>query len=112
MFGEKDRELKRLEKELLRSDQSTEVPEDEDDGILFNEDLISAETKVPYRNFANGYRAYTNQPSDVNLEEYSEEVRDGGQKSNAPLVALALGLFACILLVLCWWAWRYLGVFE
>ena len=102
---EKDLELKRLEEALLREERPQEEDFPFDDG-----DTTPAETHAPYRNFANGYRAYTNQPSDVDMEDYSEEVRAGDKSSSAPLMILALVLIIAILLVLCWWVVRYMGV--
>ena len=111
MFEQKDSQLRRLEEELLREEQAANTDPDGVEDILFEEDAGDLpQVQVPYRNFFNGYQAYTNQPSGVDLDSYSEDVRTGGEKSNAPLVILALTLFICILMVLCWWVWRYAEV--
>ncbi len=114
MFGDTKKELQRLEKELLAQEELQQPPEEED--ILFDDEFhmddgqILPNVQVSYRNFANGYQAYTNHPSDVDMEQYTQQVLDGKERSNAPLVVLVLVLLTCILMVVCWWAYRYMGI--
>ncbi len=105
-------ELKRLADGLLAEDETNEQQDDTglDDFFLEDNDTTPADVQVPYRNFANGYRARTNQPSDVDLESYSEEVYGSKAPSNKPLIILALILLTCNILVLCWWVWRLGGL--
>lgn len=116
MFGDTKKELQRLEEELLTQEEPKQTPEEEN--ILFDDEFdieggrIPADVQVSYRNFANGYRAYTNQHSDVDMERYTQQVMEGEKKSNAPLVVLILVLLACILMVICWWAYRYMGILS
>ena len=104
-------ELKRLADGLLAEDETPARQENDPiDGFFIEDnDTTPADVQVPYRNFANGYRAKTNQPSDVDLERYSEEVYGTKAPSNKPLIILALTLLTGIIAVLCWWAWRLGG---
>lgn len=102
-------ELKRLADGLLAEDE----PQDRtglEDFFLEDSDTTPADVQVPYRNFANGYQARTNQPSDVDLDSYSEAVYGAKEPSNKPLIILALILLSGIIAVLCWWVWRLGGL--
>ena len=101
--------LGRLSEELL-AEENREDKSLPGDFFLEDDDTTPAELNEPYRNYANGYRAWTNQPSGVDLEEYSEEVYAGKTRSNKPLVLLALVLTLCILLLVGWWVWRLGGL--
>ena len=105
-------ELKRLAEGLLAEDETPAQQDDSpiDDFFLEDIDTTPTDVQVPYRNFANGYQARTNQPSDVDLESYSEEVYGARAPSNKPLIILALCLLTGIIALLCWWVWRLGGL--
>ena len=103
-------ELRRLADGLLAEDEEEQHSDALEDFFLEDNDTTPADVQVPYRNFANGYRARTNQPSDVDLDSYSEEVYDAKTPSNKPLIILALILLSCNIAVLCWWVWRLGGL--
>jgi hypothetical protein len=105
-------ELKRLANGLLAEDEAPARQEDADiDGFFLEEnDTVPADVQVPYRNFANGYQAKTNQPSDVDLDSFSDEVYGAKAPSNKPLIILALILLTCNIALLCWWVWRLGGI--
>ena len=70
--------LERLERELLAEEQPEPTEDDLDlliDDILFDdeEDTPLEETMI-YRNSANQYRAYNADRTDLDLEDYSDEV--------------------------------------
>ena len=103
-------ELRRLADGLLAEDEEAQQSDALEDFFLEENDTTPADVQVPYRNFANGYQARTNQPSDVDLERYSEEVYGGKRPSNKPLIILALILLSCNIALLCWWVWRLGGL--
>ena len=103
-----DQELKRLSEELLAGEQTEQSAFEEDFSFEIT-DTTPGELHGPYRNFANGYRAQTNQPSDVDLESYSQQVYEAQAPSNKPLIILALTLTGCIVALLLWWVWRLGG---
>lgn len=103
-------ELRRLADGLLAEDEEAKQSDALEDFFLEDNDTTPADVQVPYRNFANGYQARTNQPSDVDLERYSEEVYSGKRPSNKPLIILALILLSCNIALLCWWVWRLGGL--
>ena len=103
-------ELRRLADGLLAEDEEVKQSDALEDFFLEDNDTTPADVQVPYRNFANGYQARTNQPSDVDLERYSEEVYSGKRPSNKPLIILALILLSCNIALLCWWVWRLGGL--
>ena len=103
-------ELRRLADGLLAEDEEAKQSDALEDFFLEDNDTTPADVQVPYRNFANGYQARTNQPSDVDLERYSEEVYGGKRPSNKPLIILALILLSCNIALLCWWVWRLGGL--
>lgn len=105
----KKMDLGKLSQELLAEEEAARTPMEED-FALDDGDTTPAELHGPYRNFANGYQARTNQPSDVDLEDYSRQVYDAEGVSNKPLIILALVLTGCILLLVLWWVWRLGGL--
>lgn len=131
MFKDTDKELQRLEAELLAEEevqQPQAVPEEEPDEELLSEeelDALLADTgpakgRVVYQNFSNGYgrelrnyasgyNAYNSDTCDEDLDSYSEEVRQEPKKYTA-LVVLACLLAAGIVGILLWWLLRYGGL--
>lgn len=110
MFRDKEEELARLE-ELLEEDASKEEAPEEDDETDFLE-APSGDTSE-YRNFANDYgniNAYNSDNTDVDLASFSDEVYTPTEQKNTGLLIAAAALLGGILLVLIWWAIRFVGV--
>ena len=106
MFRDKDEALARLEEELLEEEPETTAKEQS----LLEEP--SGDTKE-YKNFANDYgnaNIYNADTSDLDLEEFSEEVYEPIEKKRPNLLVVAFLLLAGIFLVLAWWVIRYMGV--
>lgn len=115
MFKDRNEELRRLEEALLEEeelqtpDPVEEAPEDEDlltDEILDEllEDTTPVPGNVPYQNFSNDYgQAYNADNADVDLEEYSEAVRQP-KKDHSGLVILvcllALGVLGMLIFLM------------
>ena len=111
MFKDTQKELERLEAELLaQQPEDEEEPEEdwEDEDDLLDDDDDIEEAPV-YRNFSNRYRAYNTDRTDWDPEELAEELEEPRKPSIWGWCALALTLVACILLVLVWWAIRFYG---
>lgn len=123
MFKDKREELERLEAQLrLEEEQDAleeacyeEFDDEEDDDGFEEEGLDQFEEEVTqlYRNYSNRYgrvRGYNTDDSDIDLDEYSEEVRQPKKRSDLlVLSAIAMALLAGIFAVLAWWAVRLLG---
>lgn len=127
MFKDKREELERLEAQLrLEEEQEAleeayheefdDITEEDYDGFEEEEeDLDQFEEEVTqlYRNYSNRYgqvRGYNTDDSDIDLDEYSEEVRQPKKRSDIlVLSAIAMALLAGIFAVLAWWAVRLLG---
>ena len=113
MFRDKEEELARLE-ELLEEvedllDETEDLPQEEEIDFL---EEPSGDTKE-YKNFANDYgkvTVYNADKADLDLEEYGDEVYEPKEKKNTDLLVTAALLLVGILLVLSWWAIRFLGV--
>lgn len=110
MFRDTSEELARLEAELLaeeepeEEEQPLEEEEGEEDLPWQFEDTRPAGGQVIYqnysndygkelRNYASGYRAYNSDDCDEDLEEYSEDVRQGKRSGGTVLLAI----IACLL---------------
>ena len=109
MFRDKEEALSRLEEELLEEDSvPEETPEEEPDFL----EEPSGDTNE-YKNFANDYgsvKIYNADSSDLDLEEFSEEVYEPTMPKRTNLLLIAFLLLVGIFLVLGWWVIRYLGV--
>lgn len=115
MFKDRNEELRRLEEALLEEEElqtpepEEETPEDEDlltDEILDEllEDTAPVPGNVPYQNFSNDYgQAYNADHVDVDLEEFSEQVREP-KKDHSGLVIviclLALGVLGVLIFLM------------
>ena len=123
MFKDKDRELERLQAQLLAEEEALPAEEDCDDDDSADweesedweaEDDWEAEeadmdaTRV-YPNFSNDYgRIYNNDTADADMESYSDQVYSGKkQPGTLGLCIIALCLVAAILGVLAWWIIRF-----
>lgn len=100
MFKDRDAQLRRLEEALLEEEEESpelteEVPEDEDlltDDVLDEllEDAAPTQNHVPYQNFSNDYgNAYNADASDVDLDEYADQLQQPARKDRSGLVILA-----------------------
>lgn len=131
MFKDKDKELRRLEAELLleaelekeearleaelaEEEALLEAELEEAEALLEDDDDFGREDVDTYRNFANQYTAfdaYNSDTTDEDLDEYSEEVyHSGAGRSIGCLGFLAVCLTLAILGVLAWMAARYWGI--
>ena len=109
MFRDAKEELKRLEDALLAEEEAEEYEEEvEEEDDAFEPDAPEIADAGPYRNFANNYRAYNTDRTDVDLDEYSEAVRQpkGGVSC---LGALALLLLGGIFVMLMLFVLKYYG---
>ncbi len=97
MFKDTQKELERLEAELLE-----EEPEqwDEEDPLLDDDDDFGEETPEVYRNFSNRYKAYNTDRTDWDPEELGEEL---DRKPISGLALFLLVLMAGIIGLLVWW---------
>ena len=94
MFRDREKELKRLEEELLEEEQN--IPEDTD------ELLEQLHLELDEDQFYNSDRV------DLDPEDLSDQLEQPKEKLTG-LVITALLLTAGILAILCWWAVRLLG---
>ncbi len=140
MFKDTEKELKRLEEELLAAEEMDQEEEDleevydEDYEEDFDEEYDAApqeqvsnswtdETQVfecipQYRsaaenhNRAAGGAVYNADKVDRDLEDFSEEVRKPKRSGVTGLLITALLLTAGILAVVAWWLVRYWEIFR
>ena len=112
MFKETQKELERLEAELLAEEEEEleeEYEEDEEaweDDLLDDDDDFGEDSPEVYRNFSNRYRAYNTDRTDWDPEELGEELERPRRSGIWGLCALALALVAGIILALAWWVFN------
>ena len=92
MFRDAKEELQRLEEELLEAEEQP--------GEELEEDYVNQSADC---------RVYNSDRTDVDLEEFSQQVRET-EKSLTGWVVLAFVLMTGIVCVLGYWVLRYLGV--
>ena len=96
MFRDAQEELERLEQLLEAEDREEQDPVDEE--------LSDSEEEEPevFRNYANNYggKVYNADRTDVDLEDYSREVREPKSQGVSWLVALVFLLFTGIVIML------------
>ena len=97
MFKDTQKELERLEAELLE-----EEPEqwDEEDPLLDDDDDFGEETPEVYRNFHNHYKAYNADRTDWDPEDLAQELE---RRPRRGLAVFLLLLLAGVIGVLVWW---------
>ena len=97
MFKDTQKELERLEAELLE-----EEPEqwDEEDPLLDDDDDFGEETPEVYRNFSNRYKAYNADRTDWDPEDLGEELE---RRPRRGLAVFLLLLLAGVIALLVWW---------
>ena len=118
MFRDRDEELRRLEEALLEEEEEEqkqrieeeieeerqrarreEEEEEEDDISFYQPDDTEDDEADTFPNYANNYRAYNSDRVDVDLDEYSEQVRQEPKRGSC-LLTLALILLCGILVML------------
>ena len=106
MFRDRDEELNRLQEKLLEEEESQQEPEDTDD-ITFPEDEPEEEETEVYQNFSNdygkslrnyasGYNAYNADRTDIDLESFSQQVREPKKSGCSPLLVVFFLLTAAV----------------
>ena len=98
MFKDTEKELERLEAELMEQ----EPEEYEEDDLLDDDDDFGEETPQVYRNFSNRYKAYNTDRTDWDPDDLAEELERKPKWGLAIFLLLLLGAIG----VLVWW---YLG---
>ena len=106
MFKDTQKELQRLEVELLAQEPEEE---NEEDALLDDEDDFGEELPEVYRNFRNRYSAYNTDRADWDLEELGEEPDTPKRSGIWGLCALILALTAGIFLLLALWVVKFRG---
>lgn len=115
MFRDKQEELERLQSALLQEEQTAQpeeaFPAEEDfEELLWDTD--QGENPPVYqnysndygrilRNFASGYQAYNTDKADIDLDEYSDEVRSDGKVATW-WIWLVLLLMAAVVVAIGW----------
>lgn len=128
MFRDASEELERLQAELLAEEEPEEEIPDQppEEDYLYDEyeDTRPAQGPAVYqnysndygknlRNYASGYRAYNTDTTDEDLDEYSEEVRQGKTSRGGCCLAV-VAIFLALLIagaVVLWFAYTrgYIG---
>ena len=115
MFKDTQKELERLEAELLAQEpedaQAEESDEEWDDQDSLWDDETDFGQEVPevYRNFSNHYKAYNSDRTDWDPEELGDALDRPSRAGIWALCALAMALVAGIFLVLAWWVVKLNG---
>ena len=122
MFRDRDEELQRIQEQLLEDEE----PETEETDQLLDEDTLDAllsdsqQSRNPrvyqnfsndygknLRNYASGYQAYNVDRTDVDLDSFSEAVRE--PERSGKLLWLAFVLLGLAVAVVAFVLWLYLG---
>ena len=105
MFRDAEEELHRIEEELLTEEA------DEEQSLRFGmlDCSTPAEDAAVYSNYHKDYKAYNTDKSDVDTENYSEEVFYGKSRGNGLRFFLLLLMAAALCLMV--YIRRKLGVF-
>ena len=124
MFRDKEEELQRLSRQLREMEEPEEQIEEEEepdvDELLQEDTHIGDMTDGVYRNasngygqnlrnFASGYKAYNGDRVDVDMEEFSDEIRaedEPVEKGFTGLVVTAFVIAAAAVGVLVYWLIR------
>ena len=129
MFRDRDEELRRLEEALLEEEEEEqkqrieeeieeerqkarrdEAEEEEEDDISFYQpDDTEDDEADTFPNYANNYRAYNSDRVDVDLDEYSEQIRQEPKRGSC-LLTLALILLCGILVMLILFLLKFQGL--
>ena len=120
MYKDAKEELKRLEEALLEEeeDQQAETETDIDALLEQTKEMLgksSDETQVFHwepEELQRSGRVYNTDRTDEDLQQFAEQVRDGGKKSLTGWIVTAAVLAAGIVAVVIWWILRYGGAFQ
>jgi len=123
MYKDAKEELKRLEEALLEEEEdqqaeTAEAAETDIDALLEQTkemlEKSSDETQVFHwspEELQRSGRVYNADRTDEDLQQFAEQVRDGGKKSLTGWIITAAVLAAGIAAVVIWWIIRYGGAF-
>lgn len=109
MFHDREEELSRLEEALLEQEEEA-AEEIEETKVLGDLEEFLAEEELPA--IEEDFTAYSNLPSDVDLDDYSEDVYEGKKDSLSGLSIFFLvvtTLLFCFLLYIFLWYKGVLG---
>lgn len=101
MFRDTEKELKRLEEELLQEEQA--IPTDTDELLAQLHQELDGDAVI------DDSQAYNADRVDVDPEDLSQALEQPQKEKLTGLVVAALLLTAGILAILAWWAARLLG---
>lgn len=114
MFRDAKEELKRLEAALMAQERLDRQAEEAEQAEETPEQTVYQNFSNHYgkdlRNYASGYKAYNADRSDMDPEEYEDEIYGETKRSNFGLKLLACALVLCIALVLLYWVLRLWGI--
>ncbi len=98
MFKDTQKELDRLEAELLEEEEW-----DEEEDLLDDDDDFGEDAPENYRNFSNRYKAYNADRTDWDPEDLAAEVERRRRPGIWVLCAVVLALAAVFFLLLTWY---------
>ncbi len=118
MFRDAREELERLERQLQEAEdtcreeeyEEADLEDDEEAAIQQQDPSMPEDDPAFYRNYANDYTVYNTDRADVDLDQYSEEVRQPRAQSLGGLLILAALLLAAIACVLVYLVLKVRGV--
>ncbi len=99
MFEDRNQELQRLSEELLE-EEFPAAAEEEDDTLL-SEETLNELLDIDVHNA---------DTSDVDLEEFSEELQTPEEPKTTGLLVTSILSATGIVLLLAWWVLRYFGI--
>ena len=98
MFKDTQKELQRLEAELMEEEEW-----EEEDALLDDDDDFGEDAPEVYRNFSNRYQAYNADRTDWDPEDLAQELERRRRPGIWVLCAVVLVLTAVIFLLLTWY---------
>ena len=105
MFKDTQKELQRLEAELMAQEDQEQA-----DDLLDDEDDFGEDMPENYRNFSNRYKAYNADRTDWDPGDMAQELDRKRRPGIWVLCAIILGLIAGIFLLLAWWVVKFGGI--
>lgn len=118
MFRDAREELERLERQLQEAEDTCREEEyealnseEDEETVLQQQDPSMPDDDLAfYRNYANDYTVYNTDRTDVDLDQYSEEVRQPRSQGIGCLLILAALLLAAIACALVYLVLKLRGV--
>lgn len=115
MFRDTQKELKRLEAQLLAEEAEEETEDTSPEEELTDEDMeelrrLLKEPQAEYRNYANNYRAYNTDSTDTDPEEYSRALQAERPRGRGALVVLSVLCLAGVIVLVAWWLAKWGGL--